>query len=141
MIDQDIVFAKIANIHSCLKRIQAVTHMDPDSLDDLDTQDIFVLNLQRAAQSAIDLAAHLIAAEGLGLPSSLREYFTILERSKILPAGLARKMEAMVGFRNIAVHAYQDLDVMILKAILMDHLTDLDAYTRTVLDHSNLGEG
>jgi hypothetical protein len=32
------------------------------------TEDITVLNLTRAAQAAIDLAAHVVATKGYGLP-------------------------------------------------------------------------
>ncbi len=56
MPDRDVVLAKVAAIQKCLKRIRDVTGLDPDRLDDPDAQDIFVLNLQRAIQSTIDLA-------------------------------------------------------------------------------------
>lgn len=65
---RDIVYAKIGIIKRCLKRIAQTTELDPAALDDFDKQDIFVLNLQRAAQAAIDLAAHITASEGLGVP-------------------------------------------------------------------------
>ncbi len=71
MIDKDIVYAKAGNIGNCLQRIREVTHLEADRLADINVQDIFVLNLQRAVQSAIDLAAHLVATEGLGLPTSI----------------------------------------------------------------------
>ena len=59
MPDRDVVLAKVTAIQKCLRRINDVTGLDPDRLDDLDIQDIFVLNLQRAVQSAIDLAIFL----------------------------------------------------------------------------------
>lgn len=68
MVDQDILLAKIASIQKCLERIRRVTGGNCDSLDDPDVQDIFVLNLQRAVQAAIDLAAHQVADEKIGLP-------------------------------------------------------------------------
>jgi hypothetical protein len=37
----------------------------------VDLEDIVVLNVTRAAQAAGDLAAHIAAAEGYGLPDSL----------------------------------------------------------------------
>lgn len=138
MIDPDVVYAKVGNIQNCLRRIKQVTQLDPATLDDFDKQDIFVLNLQRAAQSAIDLAAHVVAAEGLGLPGSLKEHFLLLEQAGILSSQLTRKMVAMVGFRNIAVHNYQDLDVRILKSILRENLGDLEEFYRTVLNHYEL---
>jgi len=134
MVDQDILTAKTASIQRCLRRIAAVTNLAPESLHDIDIQDIFVLNLQRAAQASIDLAAHIIADEGLGLPASLREHFTLLEENKILSKDLCEKMIAMVGFRNIAVHEYQDIDVEILKSILQNNLKDFEAFYGAILN-------
>jgi len=59
MIDKDVALAKIDSIQRCLKRIKNVTGFDPESLEHLDTQEIVILNLQRAIQSSIDLAAHV----------------------------------------------------------------------------------
>lgn len=138
MIDPDIIYAKVDSILKCLERIRQVTHLDPDSLENIDIQDIFVLNLQRAIQSAIDLAAHIAAAEGFGLPATLSDNFKLLEQHGILSPALTARMAAMVGFRNIAVHNYQNLDIDILKAILERHLVDLEAFTRAVLIYYQL---
>jgi len=56
--DRDVVLAKVATIQKCLGRILDVTRLDPECLEDIDKQDIFVLNLQRAIQACIDLAAY-----------------------------------------------------------------------------------
>ncbi len=135
MPDKDVVFAKAASIQRCLRRIKEVTGLQPDSLDDMNIQDIFVLNLQRAVQSAIDLASHIIASEGLGIPDTIKDHFVRLEQSGIIHKDLSKKMQSMVGFRNIAVHDYQSLDVEILKAILAKHLKDLEDFYTVILVH------
>src|SRR5438046_711840 len=126
MVDRDILLAKIASIRKCLDRIQKVTGGLPESLDNQDIQDIFVLNLQRAVQAAIDLAAHLVADAKLGLPGNLKENFTLLESRRIIDTALSTRLQAMVGFRNIAVHDYQQLDLIILNSILEHRVSDLD---------------
>ena len=138
MIEPDVVFAKIGNIQNCLRRIREVTALDPDRLDNMDVQDIFVLNLQRAVQSAIDLCAHIIAADGLGLPGTLKENFSVLQKAGILSLPLATRLIGMVGFRNIAIHDYQDLKVEVLKSILRDHLMDLEEFVQVILQHYKL---
>jgi uncharacterized protein YutE (UPF0331/DUF86 family) len=75
MVDRDVVYAKIGIIQRCLKCIAQTTALDPAALDDFDRQDIFVLNLQRAVQAAIALAAHVTASEVLGMPQELRDNF------------------------------------------------------------------
>lgn len=128
MVDQDILLAKIASIRKCLDRIRNVTGGVPESLDHQDTQDIFVLNLQRAVQAAIDLVADL----KLGLPETLKENFALLETSQIVDAALSARLQAMAGFRNIAVHNYQQLNVAILKSILAHRISDLEHFVQAV---------
>jgi uncharacterized protein YutE (UPF0331/DUF86 family) len=140
MPDRDVILAKAAAIQKCLRRIKGVTGLDPDRLDDLDVQDIFVLNLQRAIQSAIDLATHVVASEGLGIPDTIRGNFVLLENAKILKKTQSKKMQSMVGFRNIAIHGYQALDVKILKAILTKHLKDLEQFYTSILTHFDIAK-
>lgn len=140
MPDRDVVLAKIAAIQKCLRRIKDVTELNPDRLNELDIQDIFVRNLQRAIQSAIDLATHIVASEGLGISDTVRGNFVLLKNAKIIPQSLSKKMQSMVGFRNIAIHDYQTLDVDILKSILSKHLKDLEQFYTTLLTHFNIAK-
>lgn len=138
MVDKDVALAKVNSIQRCLKRIEQVTSLDPETLDDLDTQEIFILNLQRAVQSSIDLAAHVIADEGLGLPSELREHFDLLEHAGVINAEQLKKLRKMVGFRNIAVHEYQSMNTEILKSILEHNLKDIEDFYVTILRRYSL---
>ncbi len=135
MPDRDVVLAKAAAIQRCLKRIKETTGLNPNSLEDMDKQDIFVLNLQRAVQAAIDLATHIIASEGLGLSDTIRDNIKLLKNGGIINEELTHKMESMVGFRNIAIHDYQAIDKNILKSILSNNLQDLEDFYTTVLRH------
>jgi len=135
MPDRDVVLAKVAAIKKGLRRIKEVTGLFPERLDDLDVQDIFVLNLQRAIQSAIALAAHIVASEGLGISDTIRGHFVLLENAKVITKALSQKMQSMVGFRNIAIHDYENLDIEILKAILSKHLKDLEQFYTAILTH------
>jgi len=138
MPDRDVVLAKVASIQRCLKRIKETTRLDPTSLDDIDKQDIFILNLQRAIQSAIDLATHIIASEGLGLSDTVKDNFKLLKNAGILNEDLTHRMESMVGFRNIAIHDYQTINRDILKSILVKNLKDLEDFYTTILLHFKL---
>jgi len=135
MPDRDVILAKTAIIQRCLKRIKETTKLSPESLEDMDKQDVFVLNLQRAVQAAIDLAAHIVATEGLGLPDTIKENFEFILKAGIIPKSMNDKMKAMVGFRNIAIHNYQAIDVKILKSILTDRLKDLEDFYTAIIHH------
>jgi uncharacterized protein YutE (UPF0331/DUF86 family) len=138
MVDRDIVFAKINSIQRCLKRIRDITGLNPDSLENLDTEEIFILNLQRAIQASIDLASHIVADEGLGLPQELRDNFDLLKKDNILSEKLTDRLRKMVGFRNIAVHEYETMDIDILKSILTNNLKDIEEFYTTIIQKYNL---
>jgi uncharacterized protein YutE (UPF0331/DUF86 family) len=125
----DVVLNKASAIERCLARVREEYAGDPASLDDLTRQDSIVLNLQRAAQGAIDLAMHLVRARGLGLPQQSRDAFLLLARDGGLPADLADRLVRMVGFRNVAVHDYQALHLGVVRAIVEERLGDFEAFT------------
>lgn len=121
----DVLLAKAATIKRCIDRIHKVTEGDMDRLDEWDVQDIVILNLQRAIQAAIDMAAHVVAIKGLGLPRESRENFVMIQQSEGLDRDLSKRLQNMVGFRNIAIHDYQRMDMDILKSVVSNHLDDL----------------
>lgn len=129
MVDKDLLFAKINNVQNSLERIKKTSHQPHhDLLEDLDVQDIVVLNLQRAVQSVIDIAAHVVASENLGIPTSQKDLFLILEKNRMVTHHLSQAMQKMVGFRNIAVHDYSTIDPHILVSILEKHLGELENF-------------
>lgn len=140
MPDMDVLLAKTSNIQRCLRRIKETTNLNPESLNDIDKQDIFVLNLQRAIEAAIDIAAHIAASEGLGLASAIKDNFGFLNEAGIIDENLLKKMQSMVGFRNIAVHDYRTINVDILKSILTDNLKDLEEFYAAVLKKFSPGK-
>ena len=128
MPDKDIILEKITNIKRCLNRIKDVTRMNPESIEDYNIQDVFILNLQRAVQAAVDMAVHIVSSEGWGVSKTIKENFMILSDNKIITKELANQMTKMVGFRNIAVHDYSKMDIAILKSILTTSLQDLEVF-------------
>ena len=134
MVDRDVVTAKVATIDRCLQRISETRGERRAVLLPVEVEDIVVLNLQRAVQAAIDLATHVVAAEGYALPDSVAAFFSVLEEHGLLEHPLAERLPRMVGFRNIAIHDYRALDGDILEAIVTRHLTDLRSLAARVID-------
>jgi uncharacterized protein YutE (UPF0331/DUF86 family) len=129
----DVILNKINIVERCIKRIHEEYGNNPEHLKNFTKQDSIVLNLQRACEASIDLAMHIVAEKKLGLPQNSRDAFTLLEQENIISSSLSSKMKAMVGFRNIAVHDYQDLNLEILQKILENHIVDFNHFTKTIL--------
>lgn len=98
-------------------------------------QDSIILNIQRACEACIDLAMHMIAQGKLGLPQTSREAFEMLQNNQVIEEDLATRLKAMVGFRNIAVHDYQGVNLEIVQSIIEKHLADFLEFTKVVLRH------
>ena len=96
-------------------------------------QDDVLLNIQRACEAALDMGQHLVRRERLGLPQSGRDVFELLSRGGWIDQALAESLKKMVGFRNIAVHDYQSLQLPIAVSIITEHLQDFLRYTEIVL--------
>ncbi len=93
----------------------------------------FDLNLQRTCEAAIDLAMHLVRTHGLGLPQRSRDAFQLLQEADILGPEDTKAMQAMVGFRNVAVHNYQELNLEIVRSIVENHLNDFRNFTQAAI--------
>jgi len=127
----NVLLNKAANLERCIQRIKEEYLGHESELEKNYTrQDAIVLNLLRACETAIDMGNYIIREKSLGLPQSSRDVFTILENAKIIPESLSRQLQAMVGFRNIAVHNYTALDIAVVRSIIQDHLEDLLVFSR-----------
>lgn len=131
----DVILNKVSVIERCLKRVMEVYDQNPDNLKDYTKQDSIILNIQRACEASIDLAMHIVAEKKLGLPQASRDAFDMLEAEGIIEASLVKQLKAMVGFRNIAVHDYQAINLEILEQIVAKHLGDFRLYTEKILNY------
>lgn len=134
MVERDVVIAKAATIERCLARVAEVRSRPSGALLPIDVEDIVVLNVTRAAQAAADLAAHVVAAEGYGLPDSLAAGFTLLEKQGIIDPAIAGKLRAAMGFRNVAVHSYETVDPRVVEAIATHHVDDLRRFAAAMVE-------
>lgn len=76
---------------------------------------------------------HIVSEQRLGLPQTSRDAFDMLQSHSIIDEGIAKRLKAMVGFQNIAVHDYQTINLDILKQIIEKHLIDFTNYTKQIL--------
>lgn len=119
----DILINKASIIQRCIGRIQeeyaywknnkSYTH-----------EDAMLLNIERSCQACIDMATHVVAKEKWGVIQKSSEAFEILNKQNVIDAHLAASLKAMVGFRNIAVHEYQQINLDILTWIVNEGFQD-----------------
>ncbi|MGL1890197.1 MAG: DUF86 domain-containing protein [Spirochaetaceae bacterium] len=112
----NIIFNKGAIIERSLRRMLEEFSSNP-SLDNFTHVDAMILNIERACQAVIDLAGHIVSVKHLGIPQNSGEAFTLLSNNSIISSSVSKSMISMTGFRNIAIHEYQEINLEILKAI------------------------
>ncbi len=80
-------------------------------LGDLRAQELVSFNLLLAVQGALDIAAHLVAEGGWGVPGTSREHFELLADHGVIPQDLAVRLAGCAGARNLVAHHYGRLDL------------------------------
>ena len=127
--DKIILDKKIDSILRCLARIEQRLPSDEETfLEDYDAQDVVVLNITRAVQLSVDIATHILAAGNQGVPDTMSDAFIKLHRLGLLSEKIADKMKRSVGYRNVAIHSYDDVDLGITYEIARDHLQDFKEF-------------
>lgn len=134
MVDRDLILVKAGLAEKYIKRAGQTGQVDLDFFKkNLDCQDIVIFNLQKAIQSCIDIAAHIISDEALGLPGSTNEMFYLLEENGYLDRDLTEKMVRAVGFRNLIAHEYEKLDLEQVFKVAQKDIHDLHIYIKKIL--------
>lgn len=132
MID-DVILNKTEIVKKCIRRVKEEYDCNSKNLENYTKQDSITLNIQRACEAVIDLGMHVIAERGLGIPQTSRETFEILQNNKIISHEMSGRLKTMIGFRNIAIHNYQKLNLKIIQAIIEKDLEDLLHFTDVIL--------
>lgn len=84
-----------------------------------------------AIEACVDVAQHICATEGWGPPADNGDAVRLLGVHGVLAAELATSMRKAVGFRNVLVHDYIDVDDEIVVDRLKS-LSDLDEFVSQV---------
>jgi uncharacterized protein YutE (UPF0331/DUF86 family) len=132
MID-DVILNKTEIIKRCIRRAKEEYDCNPKNLENCTKQDSVTLNIQRACEAVIDLGMHVIAEKGLGIPQASRDTFEILQDNRIITSEMSERLKAMIGFRNIAIHNYQRLNLKIIQAIIEKDIEDLMHFSEIIM--------
>ena len=139
MVDREIIIAKTNAVKKHLRRIQSLAEVPKQTfMEDQNTQDIILFNIQLAVQNCIDIAAHIISEQGLGVPGSNNEMFYCLEENGYINRQIAEKMVKAVGMRNLIVHEYGKLDLERIYQTLQHDINDLQEFLKTMIQKFNL---
>ncbi|NWK55158.1 DUF86 domain-containing protein [Verrucomicrobiaceae bacterium N1E253] len=129
--DKAVILNKLESLRRCVLRVEDKT---PPSLaglvSDADLQDIIVLNLERAVQTSVDIALHVISHLDVTPAETMRGSFETLRDAGYIDASTCTRMTKAVGFRNVAVHAYQEIDWEIVYMMITKNMNDFRMFAQ-----------
>lgn len=134
MENEAVLINKYESIEKCIKRINEEYDNNPDNLEDYRKMDAIVLNLQRACEMATDVAMYIVSNRRLGIPQTKKEAFEKLNKNGLISDEMYANMKGMVGFRNIAIHEYKQIDEDIVRDVIENHLGDIKEFVRTMIN-------
>jgi uncharacterized protein YutE (UPF0331/DUF86 family) len=139
LVNTDLIISKAAAIKKHLSRIEKKADVDLKAfLADIDIQEIVLFNLQMAIQNCIDIAAHIISDENLGVAASNNEMLYILEEHGYISPDLTEKMVKAIGFRNLIVHEYAKLDLRQVLQTAKTDIVDLSKFLKAIFHKTNI---
>ena len=134
--DRLVVAEKLESLRRCVQRIEDRRVQTAEALRaDPDRQDVLSLNITRAVQLCVDLAAHVVSDTKQPAPQTMGETFDLLAAEGVISAALCKRMRGAVGFRNIAVHSYQAIDWDIVHAITHEGMDDFREFAAAIAEN------
>lgn len=124
MTDVELVAKRLALIETLVEELRTLSR--PQEIAHDVREERFVEHtLQIAIQAALDVASHVVSDNRFGEPRSNRELFEILANRRWISEELLATLRRVVGFRNILVHGYEDVNLDIVRGIVENDLSDL----------------
>ena len=131
-VNKTLLTQKLSQLEEIIRRIERMEFTLAELESTPDIQDLLTFRLIQGVEIAIDIATHLIAALGLKVPENAASSFEVLAQKKIIVRSLAKSLQQAVGFRNLAVHRYTDLDFRRLYHDYRQDLNDLREFVRQI---------
>ncbi|MBI2335864.1 MAG: DUF86 domain-containing protein [Deltaproteobacteria bacterium] len=91
--------------------------------------------LQEMVEICLDIGKHLIADEGWEFANESRDIFQRLAEKKVISKKCLKTMLKMVGFRNLVVHLYEQIDSKIVYKIYQRHLGDFANFAKKIFHY------
>jgi uncharacterized protein YutE (UPF0331/DUF86 family) len=106
------------------------------SLTDLKMLSIAERNIQVCTEFIVDFSSYILSKLKVDVPDTYREIIRKVGEEGIIDENLEKKLQGIVGLRNIIVHMYADIDAEIIYDNLEDIIQTLREAAAKLLEFS-----
>lgn len=131
MVDEERVTRLLARIRTDVEALQADADAGGRLVDDRLRLDAVKYRFITAIEGCTRVAHHVAASEGWDAPDSNADSLRVLGDHGVIAERIAAELARAVGFRNVLVHQYVEVDDDVVVANL-GRLDDLLAFVREV---------
>lgn len=111
MVDRDVLSARLSALGSYLAELEGFrSYSREEFVRQPGLHHLAERYLHLACECVLDIAQHVIADQGFRQSSSYRDAIEVLQEEDVLDADLATRLKRWMGFRNVLVHFYMDID-------------------------------
>jgi len=136
LVDKLLVGRKLAQIDTYLNQIGSFSKISLTQYKrSWKTQRIVERTLHILIEVCIDIANHIIADQGMRVPTGYADTFKVLMEHKVIGEKLCEILEKMAKFRNVVVHQYETIDSAIVVSILHKNLSDFGRYKKAIVNY------
>ena len=112
--DEERIGTILSDIQRYLKDFEELEIHDVQDLEDKRNFYASSMVLFSLLNRVFDLGSEMAIAHNLGIPSTYREIFVLLQKDGIIGKDLAHEMVGLVTYRNLLSHEYQGISGEIL---------------------------
>jgi len=134
VIDGEVIERRIDIINENMRYLRSVRGMDEKVfVSSFERVQASKHSLQEVIEACLDIANHILAAEGFPRAEEYMQLFVILAREGVIGDSLGVKLAQMAKFRNLLVHRYSRVSSGELYRILREDLVDVEEFVREIL--------
>ncbi|MDX2065510.1 MAG: DUF86 domain-containing protein [Fimbriimonadaceae bacterium] len=128
----EILLGKLESLDRIIAQVRAYQALAPEleQQNPYLSEDAILMNLQRACEVGISVAHAVARRYRFGVPTNAREAFQLLGKHQVVPNSVVTRLQQMIGFRNICVHAYTDLDEEVTHFVMEHGLEEIREFVR-----------
>jgi len=133
MIDKQLIEKKLRKIEDFLRELKSVDFKNLKEFKKNIVVKRFVeRNIELVIEQMIDICKHFISGLDLREPETYSDCFEILAGEKVISEETVETFKTMARFRNILIHAYDNVDDSITYGIYKKHLEDFKTFINEI---------